>query len=217
MTVKTAKQKQSRSFLRRYTNLPAVLHMLATRQITLLDPKTWDDRNDAYYLEQYKKRRELKTVLALCFSQDPETYHHWRVFSEGPAGVCVVFHRDRLLKKLRAIDGVTTDEVHYRTLSQSRKAKFKVDQLPFLKRAGFRPESEFRAIYESSSNEVNHLDVPIELSCIDYVSLSPWLPFSLKDSLVNALRTIEGCKKLRVSRSTLISNEEWKSFAQHAV
>jgi len=217
MRVKLSKQKQSRSFLRRYTNLPAVLHMLATRQITLLDPKMWDDRNDAYYLEQYKKRRDLKTVLALCFSQESETYHHWRVFSEGPAGVCVVFDRDQLLKKLRLIDGVTTDEVHYKTLPQSRKTKFKVRQLPFLKRAGFRPESEFRVIYESRSDEVSYLDISIELSCIRYVSLSPWLPFSLKDSVVNALRTINGCDKLRVSRSTLISNEEWKSFAQQAV
>lgn len=214
MRVKT--QKQNHTFLRRYTNLPAALHTLATRQITLLDPKTWDDRNDAYYLEQYKKRRHLKTVLALCFSQQPETYHHWRVFSDGPAGVCIVFDREHVLAKLSANEGVITGEVQYRTLSKSRKTKFKVHQLPFLKRAGFRPESEFRAIYESHSDEINHLDVPIELSCIRSISLSPWLPLALKDSVVNALRTIDGCEKLRVSRSTLISNEEWKSFAEQA-
>jgi hypothetical protein len=183
----------------------------------LLDPKTWDDKNDAYYLQQYKERRQLKAVLALCFSQVAETYHHWRVFSEGPAGVCIVFDRDQLLKKLSNIKGVTTGEVQYKTVPKSRKAKFKVRQLPFLKRAGFRPESEFRILYESSSEEVNYLNVPIELSCIQYVSLSPWLPLNLKDSVVKALRTIDGCKKLRVSRSTLVSNEEWKSFAQQAI
>jgi hypothetical protein len=217
MRIKTSKKKQIPSYLRRYTNLPAVLHLLAKRQITLLDPKTWDDKNDAYYLAQYKMRRKLKTVLALCFSEIAETYHHWRVFSEGPAGVCVVFDRDKLLKALAEIEGVSTGTVQYKTVPKSRKVTFRVRQLPFLKRAGFRPESEFRAIYESRNDEVDHLNVPIDLSCIQYVSLSPWLPLSLKDSVTNALRAIDGCNKLRVSRSTLISNEEWKTFAKQAI
>ena len=217
MQIKKPKQKQSPSFLRRYTNLPAVLHVLATRQITLLDPKTWDDRNDAYYLARYKMQRNLATVLALCFSEADETYHHWRVFSDGPAGVCIVFDRDNLLKTLAGIEGVSTGKVHYKTVPKSRKVTFRVGQLPFLKRAGFRPESEFRAIYESQHEQVDHLDIPIDLSCIRYVSLSPWLPFSLRESVANSLRTIDGCNKLRVSRSTLISNDEWKSFARQAI
>jgi hypothetical protein len=209
--------RKALTYLRRYTNLPAVLHLLSTKQITLLNPKTWDDTNDAYYLAQYKQRRKLKTVLALCFSQVAETYHHWRVFSEGAAGVCVVFERNQLLKTLSQIQGVSTGAVYYKTLLKSRKSTFKVSQLPFLKRAGFKPEDEFRAIYESHSHEVDYLNIPIELSCIRYISLSPWLPSNLKDSVVSALRGIDGCNKLRVSKSTLISNEEWKKLARKAI
>jgi hypothetical protein len=33
---------------RRYTNLAAVVHLLHAKAITLLNPATWDDRNDAY-------------------------------------------------------------------------------------------------------------------------------------------------------------------------
>src|SRR5438046_430793 len=39
-----------RSYLRRYTDLPALLHILRKQQITLLDPQNWDDTNDSYFL-----------------------------------------------------------------------------------------------------------------------------------------------------------------------
>lgn len=79
------------SELLRYTQLPSLLHMLRARAVTLLDPDSWDDRNDASYMALYKERKTLKSLLALCFSQVPETYHHWHVFAQGSAGVCIYF------------------------------------------------------------------------------------------------------------------------------
>jgi hypothetical protein len=93
--------KQPRTELSRYTDLPALLYLLDKKKITLLDPKSWDDSNDSYYLSQYKEKKKLKSVLALCFSQTAETYHHWRVFSSGPSGVCIVFDREQLLGALK--------------------------------------------------------------------------------------------------------------------
>ena len=83
---------------RRYTNLAAVVHLLHAKAVTLLNPATWDDRNDAYYMAEYKRLKQAKTVLALCFAETTETYHHWRVFSHGADGVCIEFDKDRLLK-----------------------------------------------------------------------------------------------------------------------
>ena len=40
--------------LRRYTNLASALHILQNRCLTLLSPETWDDRNDAYFMSEYK-------------------------------------------------------------------------------------------------------------------------------------------------------------------
>ncbi len=204
------------SYLRRYTDLPALLHMLSSRTITLLDPKTWDDRNDAFFMSQYRDRRNLKTLLALCFSQVPETYHHWHVFSKGPAGVCIVFDRAALLAALQKQDGISADDVDYLTLNEAKKHPFKIERLPFLKRAGFKPEGEFRVIYESSVTEVASINIPIDLACIRMISLSPWLHANLSDSTTRAVRAIDDCAKLRVSRSTLISNEQWKTFGKNA-
>jgi hypothetical protein len=68
---------------RRYTNLASLLHILRNRRLTLLSPETWDDKNDAFFLAEYKRIKELKTVLALCIAVREETYHHWQVFSHG--------------------------------------------------------------------------------------------------------------------------------------
>ena len=202
------------TYLRRYTDLPALLHMLAGKQITLLDPKTWDDRNDSFFMSLYKERKKFKTVLALCFSQTAETYHHWRVFSNGPAGVCVVFDRQALLKSMNQVAGVSSGSIKYATLKDAKARGLKVAELPFVKRYGFKPESEFRVVYASPTKELLSLDVPIEIGCIRSVSLSPWMHSSLSTSTVNSIRAITGCAKLKVSRSTLISNEQWKSLGK---
>lgn len=202
--------------LRRYTDLPALLHMLTSRQITLLDPKTWDDKNDSFFMSLYKERKKLKTLLALCFSQTTETYHHWRVFSSGPAGVCIVFKRDALINHLEGVPGTLTKDVRYATLADARKSGLTTDELPFVKRQGFRPEREFRAVYTDAKNEHPSLNVPIDLSCIERISLSPWMHSSLRNSTALAINSIQGCETLKVSRSTLISNEQWKKLGRDA-
>jgi len=88
--------------LHRYTNLAATIHLLQTRQITLLNPATWDDRNDAYFMAEYKRHKKAETVLALCFTAQNETYHHWRVFSHGTDGVRLEFDREPLVAAFKS-------------------------------------------------------------------------------------------------------------------
>lgn len=204
------------TYLRRYTDLPALLHLLASSEITLLDPKTWDDRNDSFFMSLYKERNDLKTVLALCFTQAPETYHHWRVFSNGASGVCIVFERSDLLEDLSENPDIFFDSVDYLTLNQARKRNFLSTELPFLKRYGFKPENEFRVVYKSKQWELLALNVPIRLSSIRSISLSPWMHNDLSKSTEAAIKSIKDCAKIKVSRSTLISNEQWKSYAKSA-
>jgi hypothetical protein len=204
------------SYLRRYTDLPALLDMLSKKQITLLDPMTWDDKNDSFFMSTYKERKELKTLLALCFSQAAETYHHWRVFSNGPAGVCVVFNRTALLNSIQKVPRTRTGGIEYLTLKNGNARGLKVDDLPFVKRYGFKPEKEFRVVHESPVEDLLSLDIPIQIDCIRSISLSPWMHPSLSKSTVASVRAINGCANLKVSRSTLISNEQWKSLGKSA-
>lgn len=204
--------------LRRYTDLPALLHMLKHRKVTLLDPASWDDTNDSYYLLKYKEKKPLKSVLALCLTRADETYHHWRIFSHGSSGVCIAFHRERLLQALLAQQGMVVKDVKYRKVREARRRVLppQVSELPFLKRAAFQPEEEVRAIYESTKQEVKFLDVPIELDSILRITLSPWIHDRLKDATKDAIRAIPGCERLDVRRSTLIGNAEWKKLGDEA-
>lgn len=207
----------STDYLRRYTDLPALLYLLQEKKITLLDPKSWDDRNDSCALSQYKKRKTLKSVLALCFSQTGETYHHWRVYSPGPSGVCIIFRRERLLAALNSQDGIKVQGVEYLSLVNVKERRITIDELPFVKRSAVRQEIEFRALFESSTETLPSIHISIDLSCISGIRLRPWLHESLSQPIIDAIRAVESCAKLKVSRSTLISNEEWKLNAENAI
>lgn len=85
--------------MRRYTELPSLIYMLAYRKITLLDPSSWDDKNDSYFFSLYRDKVKLKSVLALCFTQARDTYHHWRVFAPGSADVPGICRTSRNLRE----------------------------------------------------------------------------------------------------------------------
>ena len=98
-----------------------------------------------------------------------------------------------------------------------RDRELAVKDLPFLKRFAFAHEHEFRLIFESESDKVPSLDIPIPLSCIDRITLSPWIHESLAFYLKKLLWSIDKCSKMKIVRSTLIGNEEWKNLGESAV
>jgi hypothetical protein len=202
--------------LRRYTNIPALIYLLRERKITLLDPASWDDKNDSYFLSLYRQKKDLKSVLALCFTPAFETYHHWRVFAGGSSGACISFDQAKLLKAVKKQVGVTAKAVRYLTLANIRDMKVKTAALPFLKRSAYEDEREFRIIHESSTNQYNSLDVTIPLACIERITLSPWIPAALSDHVKSTIKEIDGCGSMKVYRSTLISNENWKALGESA-
>jgi hypothetical protein len=79
----------------KYTNIVALLDTLLDKRIFLLDPNLWEDKNDSYYISIYKQRENLKTVLAICFAEENETFHHWKVFSGNISGVCIEYKKDQ--------------------------------------------------------------------------------------------------------------------------
>jgi hypothetical protein len=203
--------------LRRYTNLASAIHILERKVITLLNPASWDDRNDAYFLSRYKERKAARTLLALCFAEASETYHHWRVFSPGMDGVCIEFDKDKLLGAFKGDDQITSRSVQYRQIPHILKNRPVDDELPFLKRFPYQDEREFRIIYCSLSELVESKSYLIGLDCISRITLSPWLPPPLATSVKKALRAIDGCSKVKIYASTLIENEKWKKVANSRI
>lgn len=203
---------------RRYTNLAAAIHLLQSKKVTLLNPASWDDKNDAHFMAEYKRLREVETVLAICFAHAAETYHHWKVFSHGSDGVCVSFDRKLLLKAFEKQPGITMGKVQYELVDTVVGwPELKIAQLPFLKRKPYEPESEYRIIYENRDEQHQSFDLPIELNWISTITLSPWMPSALQSSVSATLNAIDGCDQIKIVRSTLVGRESWKAQAARAV
>jgi len=61
-------------------------------------------------------------------------------------------------------------------------------------------------------------DFDIELSWIRRITLSPWMSDALKESVKKTLRGInDDCRRLSISRSTLVGNDVWKGLTAKAV
>jgi hypothetical protein len=203
--------------LRRYTNLVAAIQLLRLRSITLLDPQLWDDKNDSYAIRQYGQAKSARSVLALCFAEQHETYHHWSVFAPGPHGICFEFHKEALLSAFVADARVKCGNMAYRELRQLRETPPSVDELPFVKRFPYKDEMEFRVVYTNLDEVVGFKDYPIDLGAIKAVNLSPWMPKVLSDSIKETIRAIDGCSKIKINRSTLVENSSWKSYVDRAL
>lgn len=196
-------------FLWRYTELPFLIYLLKTKRLTLLSPKLWDDINDSHYIEIYQKRKKLETVLALCFTEKRETYHHWSVFSGRKAGISIAFYKNKLVSWAQH-QGLRYDSVIYYNNKELLAKKLDIDNLPFIKRKAFEDEKEFRLLYED--NKVVHtvMEFEIELKIIRRIRISPWLPKSIVKSVRDTIKSIDGCESLEVYHSTLLDNETWK-------
>jgi hypothetical protein len=108
--------------------------------------------------------------------------------------------------------------VEYRRVREVRRKAIvpKINELPFLKRAGFADESEVRAIFESRSETLSYLDIKIDLAFIPKIVLSPWLNKRLSETVKKVIAGIPGCEDIKVTRSTLVGNTTWKNLGDQA-
>jgi len=217
---KKKKSRQSTKYLRRYTDLTALRHLLSEQKLTLRDPQSWPDTNDSHYLDLYRQKKGLSSVLALCFTQSSERFHCWEIFGnrvDRTERVKIKFKRSLLVEAVETQPFFHYREIEYLKMNAIKIRKLTKEELPFIKRYGFNHESEFRIIYESKKEKLSGIDIDIPVSCISKITLSPWLSYSSFVALKNELRQIKKCGELRIQRSTLIGSKEWKKYGDSAI
>ena len=203
----------NKTSLRRYTSLPILFDMLANKKITLLDPTSWEDRNDSFYVERYREKKQFKTVLALCFTTKRETFHQWKVFAGNSSGVCIRFSDDKLMACFDHNHKIRTGYVAYRLMRDLEHNPPTVDELPFIKRRQYEDEAEFRILYEDRKKELQTKAFVIDLKCIDRITLSPWLPPNVAKTVKNVIWQMPGCSTMNIIRTGVIENRMWKKVA----
>lgn len=216
--VRTQKNYIEARYFYRYTNLAAVIHLLKNRQITLLDPMNWDDKNDVFFMKKYKESRKAKTVLALCFAEGTEKYHHWKAFSSGSDGISINFEKENLLSAFSGDDKIEHRHVRYTSIRKINrfleKSSLDFSELPFLKHSAYSTEREYRVIYTNAEFLTEPKNYDISLCWIKVIKLSPWMPEPLVKSVKEALKSISGCQKLKIIQSRVTDNKAWKDIAR---
>jgi len=200
--------------LRRYTSLPILLDMLVQKRITLLDPALWEDRNDAFYIDKYRERKELKTVLALCFTQRAETFHHWKVFAGDSSGVCIRFKKEKLLACFRKKQGIKSGSVSYRLMRDLQTTPPNLNDLPFIKRKQYEDEAEFRIIYENKNKFYRSKTFAMDIECIDRVTLSPWIPPEVAKTVKTVISGIPDCDTIKLIRTGVVESRAWQKIVK---
>lgn len=201
------------SFLKRYTDLPSTLAVLRNRELTLLSPMTWDDTNDRGALAHYAERKKFKTLLGVCFSQAIETYHHWKVFAPGSAGVCIYYFKDKLLDIIPKAD-FSHRLVNYKSPTQLLASYALLADMPFTKADAYRDEIEYRIIYSSMDEDVRYKTIPINLGVIRSIVLSPWMAPAQFEATKESLHAIDGCADIPITQSTVVSNQAWLEYVK---
>jgi len=209
--------------INRYTNLASLVAILKNKELTLLDPLKWEDQNDAHYLRKYGEKKRFNSLYALCFTTAAETSHHWKVFAPGADGVCIKINMNKFLSYLKSIKknepSIAHGKVEYKYLEdvENKKTPLRLNRLPFIKRAMFRDELEYRVILGKKNKESKKsYGIEFDISIIDRIVLSNSLPYDLRKPMVSLLKSIDGCKNLSIIRSTLNDNGRWKKACERA-
>jgi hypothetical protein len=198
--------------IRRYTSIAAVIDILKRRELSLLNPESWDDRNDRYFMQLYKETKSIGGLYGLCAAQCTETYHHWKVFTGAADGACIEIWREPLEAILAGLDNVRYGNVEYLPLGKVDKlTPANAGSLPFYKRAGFTDEDEFRIIAETSEPQAPVIRIDFPLALIGRIELNPWLPATVAASLQSVLAAINPDVEIDIRRSHLIDSGRWKS------
>jgi hypothetical protein len=194
--------------LNRFTSLDNLFTILKDRKLRLSDPTYWEDKNDIRYMEGYRKLKNLKKVLALCFTNERETIYHWSVFDVKTNTCCIEFDGDLLLDKIKNKAGFNYGKVNYLTISELQTKLTSIDDIPFCKRHSYRNEAEYRIIYDSKLSTKDK-SIPIELDLIRKITINQ----NLCGDVFNLIKSdITNKYNLQVDRSTIYYNNKWINY-----
>lgn len=198
-------RKNSIHTLSRYIKLSVLLDILVKKKITLLPPNNWTDKNDAFVMDEYRKKNNASYVYAVCFSADLDSVYHWEAFSKGGEVCRLDIRAEKFLARIGSYQNLECGLVEY--LPVNFKRKIPLSKYPFLKRKQFACEKEFRLVLLSENP--SPVEIDLDPSDIDEISLSDQMPKSVAESVKKVIDKI--CPGVRVYCSTLNDNTQWQN------
>ncbi len=182
--------------------------MLKRRRLVLLEPTSWEDKNDSEIMAEYKRRKGVKRLFALCFSHGDETIHHWKAFADGTSGCCIEFDMREFKALMRKHPDVRHGPVNYKTLQEIRDRSIRTKDIPFTKRWPYRCEDEYRIIWEGDCSDTFY-EIEFDLRMINKITISQRMPKQVYATIKEYLREVFDDPEKKINRSTLFENRVW--------
>jgi len=197
--------------LRKFTSLAVAIDLLRNKRIVLVDPRNWVDRNDIAYLQEYKRRKALKSLALTCFTTKVEQYHHWKSFADGTDGVCIHFHAKPLIDHVARQSGFRGGLVTYRRNTEKENWTPKTGEIPFLKRLAYRDEGEYRILFEDKEQVHETKPLPLDLSYVSRIVISPRLAEGLFPAVKEQLASIAPDARIPITQSSILDSVLWRN------
>ena len=190
--------------LKKYMKLSTLLDILNRKQITLLSPQNWPDKNDSFVMEKYRDAKNAAHVCAICFTVDTDSVYHWTAFSKECDGCCLELDAESFLKSIETDENVKHQFVRY--LPVTFKDEISIDDYPFVKRKQFECEREYRLVVLNDESETYPIDLKPEF--IRRISISDDMPKPVCESVKKIIKDL--CPDVEVCQTTLNDNNKWK-------
>jgi hypothetical protein len=200
-------------YLYRYTTLPFLLDLLLTKELVLLNPENWEDRNERATLRSYKEEVQASAIYVLCFTTTRETIHHWNSFAATTCGCRIEFNCQKLIESVKQVTAnIDYGVMEYKSVQALDHFKTSKAKLCFTKRKAFDVEKEFRIVLnDNKSAQVNSKRIPIDLSCLKIVTITDRLPKETFQSIKTVIKSIPNQEhKFRISQADFFENSKWK-------
>jgi hypothetical protein len=193
--------------LNRFTTIPVLFDMIRRRRVVLMSPALWPDKNDSELMREYKIRKKLKRLFAICFSCGDETIHHWNAYA-GTNGCCIEFDLDSLLAAVNKHKGIRHDYVTYKKLKDVSPGSIDIGRIPFTKRWPYQCENEYRVIWEGKSSQSCY-EIEIDLRMIRKITISQQVPRHVFLTIRDQLREVLPAVTTKINHSTIYKNRKW--------
>lgn len=90
-----------------------------------------------------------------------------------------------------------------------------LEKLPFLKRKPYEDEAEFRIIYENKTKTHRTMNFPLDVRCINKITLSPWMPAPIAKTVKEVISGLPGCDKIQLIRTGVVESSIWKQILKN--
>jgi hypothetical protein len=169
---KTVAENAKKEFIKHYTSIKVLQKILESKCLILGDPEKWPDKNDEASVRAFCRRSGEGVARVICFAQK-ETIRLWEL--KAGTGCCISFKKEAFLKKLKN-PPFLHGEVKYfygKGPTASYLKSLKTEKLPFLKRASYECEKEYRVVWFGPKNKTKEAKIELDMNDIGRVLLGP--------------------------------------------